>query len=109
MRRASTVVMLAMLVVFVGVTIAAASDFNQEFHGRLAHQQTRIDNGIRKGELTQSEAQVLTDNMNWLKGEEARLKADGRLTPREQERLMKMLDDNSKMIGNKRKNYKRLY
>ena len=109
MRRASTVVMLAMLLVFVGSTIAAAADFNQEFHGRLSNQQNRIDQGIRKGELTQSEADVLTDNLNWLKGEEARLKADGRLTQREQNRLMKILHDNGQMIGNKRKNYKRLY
>jgi hypothetical protein len=109
MKRASTVVMLVMLVVFVGCTVAAASEFTRDFNDRVARQQNRIDQGIRKGELTQSESQVLQDNLNWIKGEEARLRSDGRLTPREQKRLMKMLDDNGHMIGNKRKNYKRLY
>ena len=109
MRRASTVVMLVMLVVFVGGTVAIAADFNTEFRASVARQQNRIDKGIKTGQLTQSESQVLVDNLNWIKNEEARLRSDGRLTPREQKRLMKMLVDNNKMIGDKRRNYRRLY
>ena len=109
MKKASTVVMLAMLLVFVGGTIAAAADFYTEFNYRVARQQERIDNGIRKGQLTQSESQVVQDNLNWIKGEEARLRGEGALTPREQKRIMKMLAENSNMIANKKKNYRRLY
>jgi len=109
MRRASTVVMLVMLVVFVGGTIAAAADFYKAIYERVANQQGRIDAGIKKGDLTQSEAQVLQDNLNYIKGEAARLKSDGRFTPDEHKRLQKMLDDNGRMIKDKRKNYRRLY
>jgi uncharacterized protein HemX len=109
MRRASTVVMLVMLVVFVGVTIAVAADFYKGVNERVANQQKRIDQGISKGELTQSEAQILQDNLNYIKGEATRLKSDGRFTPNEEKRLQKMLEDNSKMIKDKRKNYRRLY
>jgi hypothetical protein len=109
MKRASTVVMLAMLMVFVAGTVLMAANFDAEFRDRVARQQNRIDQGIRKGEITQSESQVLQDNLNWVKGEEARLRSQGPITPRDQTRLMKTLDDIGHMIGDKRKNYKRLY
>jgi hypothetical protein len=54
--------------------------------------------------LTQSEASALRDNLNYIKAEEARLKADGRLDKSEQQRLTKMLDQNSNMIENKKTN-----
>jgi polyhydroxyalkanoate synthesis regulator phasin len=109
MRRASTVVVLVVLMVFVGSTFAFAADFYTDFHARIARQQSRIDNGIKKGELTQGEAQIVQDNLNYIKAESTRLKGDGRLTPKEQKRLMKMLDDNGRMIKDKRKNYRKLY
>jgi hypothetical protein len=109
MKRASTVVMLAMLMVFVAGTVLVAANFDGEFRDRVARQQNRIDQGIRKGEITQSESQVLQDNLNWVKGEEARLRSEGPITPYDQKRLMKTLDDIGHMIGDKRKNYKRVY
>ena len=54
--------------------------------------------------MTQSEASALRDNLNYIKAEEARLKADGRLDKSEQQRLTKLLDQNSNMIENKKTN-----
>jgi hypothetical protein len=71
---------------------------------RIAEQQARIDEGISSGQLTRHEANILQDNLNWIKTEEARLKADGRLTPEERARLHRMLDKNSAMIYRKKHN-----
>jgi hypothetical protein len=71
---------------------------------RFKNQEKRINDGIKSGQLTQSEASALRDNLNYIKAEEARLKADGRLDKSEQQRLTKMLDQNSNMIENKKTN-----
>jgi len=71
---------------------------------RFKNQEKRINDGIKSGQLTQSEAGALRDNLNYIKAEEARLKADGRLDKSEQQRLTKMLDQNSNMIENKKTN-----
>ena len=60
--------------------------------------------------LIHSEAATLQDNLNWIKETEARLRADGRLTPPERKKLDRMLDRNSDMIRHKKNNpARRLY
>jgi len=77
---------------------------------RIANQQRRIDQGIHSGQLTHDEARILQDNLNHIQREEARLKADGSLTNEERERLQRMLDQNSKIIFDKKNNpVKRFY
>ena len=71
---------------------------------RFKNQEKRINDGVKSGQLTQSEAGALRDNLTYIKEEEARLKADGRLDQSEQQRLTKMLDQNSNMIENKKTN-----
>lgn len=71
---------------------------------RIENQQRRIERGISSGDLTRREADVLIDNLNWIKDEHARAKRDGRLSPSEVERLSEHLDQNSRMITDKRKN-----
>jgi competence protein ComGF len=71
---------------------------------RIANQQWRIDQGVASRELTRAEADVLQDNLNWIRDTFARMKADGRLNQRETDRLEEMLDQNSKMIFNKKHN-----
>jgi F0F1-type ATP synthase membrane subunit b/b' len=71
---------------------------------RIGKQQKRIDVGIANGELTRAEAKTLQENLNWIRSEALRLKADGRLTPRERARLHRLLDRNSKMIYRKKHN-----
>jgi len=77
---------------------------------RIANQQRSIDQGIHSGQLTQDEARILQDNLNHIQREEARLKADGSLTNEERERLHRMLDQNNKIIFDKKTNpVKRFY
>ncbi len=80
------------------------------FYGRIENQQKRIYQGIESGELTRKEADMLQDNLNWIKDKYARMTADGIMTQSEQEHLDKMLDKNSEMIKNKKHNpTKQLY
>ena len=57
--------------------LLAGSALAGPIHERVSDQQKRIDEGIRTGELTHSEAATLQDNLNWIKETEARLKAEG--------------------------------
>ena len=59
---------------------------------------------MKSGKLTQAEVSALRDNLSYIKAEEARLKADGKLNAQEKERLNKMFDQNSKMIEDKKSN-----
>jgi hypothetical protein len=79
-----------------------------EFHERIRNQRERIEQGIRSGELTRGEADILLDNLNWIRDRFDRMKADGRLTHEEQARLDRMLDENNEMIYNKKHNARRL-
>ncbi len=78
-----------------------------DFLDRILNQRERIEQGMRSGELTRREADILLDNLSWIRHKFQRMKADGRLTPVEQARLDRMLDDNSQMIYNKKHNVPR--
>jgi hypothetical protein len=71
---------------------------------RFGYQQGRIDRGIKSKELTQDEAKILRDNLNYIKNEDARLRATGKLSDQEKTRLHILLDQNSRMIENKKDN-----
>ena len=99
MRRYLVIAALLALAVCIVAEVAYA-----DFHGRIRNQQERIEQGIRSGALTRSEADVLLDNLNWIRDRFSRMKADGRLTVEEQQRLDQMLDRNGQMIYNKKNN-----
>jgi hypothetical protein len=107
-RTVAAVWVLGMLVLVAG-TVLAYRDFYSEFNQRVAHQQRRIDQGIRSGELTPPEVRMLRDNLEYAIREEARARSDGLLSPREQQRLMRILDDNDRKIREWRHNYRRYY
>lgn len=107
-RTVAAVWVLGMLVLVAG-TVFAYRDFYSEFNARVAHQQRQIDLGIRRGELSPPEVRELRDNLDYAIREEARSRADGLLSPREQRRLMRILDDNDRMIRGKRHDYRRRY
>ncbi len=109
MKRIVAVVWVLGMLVFIASSVLAYRDFYSDFSARVAHQQKRIDHGIRRGELTPPEVRVLQDNLDHIVQQEARYRADGLLTPREQKRLMRLLDENDRMIRDKRHNYRRLY
>jgi len=71
---------------------------------RIDNQQSRIDGGISSGELTRAEADMLQDNLNWIKHEYAKAKDDGRFSGEEWKRIEGYLDQNSSMIHDKKNN-----
>ena len=111
MKKVCVFIVAASLVVILSAgNILAGNTYDPKIQERIAKQQQRIDQGIASGSLTSTEAGILQDNLNRVKVEETRLKADGKLTERERERLHKMLDDNNQMIYKKKHNaIKRLY
>lgn len=64
----------------------------QGLHERLRNAHERIDRGIRSGALTREEAHRLKSELNSVRDDEAQMKADGRLTHRERQRLEKELE-----------------
>jgi septal ring factor EnvC (AmiA/AmiB activator) len=89
-------------ILFTFVLAVTAADHPVE--QRVANQQKRIDEAVKSKDLTQAEANILKNNLNYVKQEEARLKAAGKLNDKEQERLGKMLEDNGSMIRDKKAN-----
>lgn len=71
---------------------------------RFTIQQGKINEGVKSKELTQEEAKVLQDNLNYVKNEEARLRAAGKLSDAEKNRLHILLDQTSDMIRDKKHN-----
>ncbi len=81
----------------------------REIPVRIDTQQRRINQGIDSGELRIREADVLQDNLNWIRSGYNRARVEGRLTPREIRRLEMLLDRNSEMIDDRTHNPVRLY
>jgi competence protein ComEA len=68
---------------------------------RIARQHKRIDEGIRAGRLTLDAKRILTDNVNYVRDQEAHFKARGAFTAEERQHLHRLLDQNSHMIDKK--------
>jgi len=71
---------------------------------RIDNQQDRINAGISDGSLTRSEADIVQDNLNWIRREFSRAKSDGVVTRGEYDRITADLNHNDQMIYNKRHN-----
>jgi hypothetical protein len=65
---------------------------------RMQNQEQRIQQGVNSGELTPKEAGRLEAREAKIKQDEARMKADGKLTAKERKRLNKELDNASDRI-----------
>lgn len=101
MRRVIFLKVLVVVVCFIGITMTSALGASPPAPGiqeRLVEQHKRIEEGINSRKLTQDEAKVLRDNLNYIQQEEKRLAAVGKLTYEERVKLHKMLDQNSRMI-----------
>ena len=64
----------------------------RDIDARQARQEQRIQQGIRRGELTRREATELRRGQHEIARAEARAKSDGRVTVAEHRRLVAMLD-----------------
>jgi hypothetical protein len=71
---------------------------------RIERQQKRIDTGVRKRQLTRRERNMLSDNLNWISKRYRKAKKDGWLSKEEEQRLHWLLNENSKMIRDTRRN-----
>lgn len=110
MKRIFSMVLPLLAIIMMTGAVFAGNINDNGIQTRLAEQQGKIDAGIVSGQLTRPEASILLDNLNWIKAEEAKLKAEGQLTPKERKRLNRMLDHNSNMIHKKKPNtVKRVY
>ena len=103
MKKFTAISVLVILLVVSGVALVYGAP-PANVPDRIENQQQRIDQGVASGKLTRGEADVLQDNLNWIKIKYARMKADGRLNPGEISKLEAMLDRNSQMISNKKQN-----
>jgi len=65
---------------------------------RQANQQQRIDQGVKSGELTGKEAARLEKGQERIEKMEDKAKADGKVTPKERERIQHMQNQESKKI-----------
>ncbi len=106
MKKKRTWALLGMGLLFALMAFGAYAGNTKDpgVQSRFEEQQKRIDQGIASGQLTRGEAEIVQDNLNRIKAAEARMKADGSLTPKERKRLEHMLDRNSKMIYKEKHN-----
>ena len=87
------------------VAPGAGAERDNQIRDIIARQQVSINAGIRSGQLTAQEARILNNNLNHIRDEEARWRTfDGRLTEDARDRLMAMLEENGRMIRNKKTN-----
>ena len=78
--------------------------YDDDIENRIDNQQKRIHSGIKSGELTRREADIVQDNLNEIRKRYARMRRDDILTMKEIEKLEGMLDENSRMINRKEHN-----
>jgi hypothetical protein len=111
MKKYPVVIGILMVFALVALSYGVASADRESIYDRIHQQEKRIHQGIRSGDLTRGEADVLRDNLNHIRDTFDRYKADGRLSHREEARLHGMLDDNARMIHRMKENdrVRRLY
>jgi hypothetical protein len=98
-------------IVGVGVFVAAAPAFAQTpasgttdpgIQKRMENQDQRIDQGVQSGALTPRETGKLEADQAKIQQTEERMKSDGKLTPKERQRLNQMQDRDSRAIFNQK-------
>lgn len=106
MKRIIGSVVMALMFLATGIAASESGPADPGVQNRLARQQQRIDQGIASGELTRAEADSLQENLNRIRAEEDRLKADGRLTETERIRLHRELERSNYLIYKKKHNFR---
>gem|GEM_PF-767380 len=75
-----------------------------EIKEKIAAQQKRIDEGIKSQQLTLNESKILQGNLDQVREEDTSLRADGTLSKEDKADLLEMLEENDKMIKDKKNN-----
>lgn len=94
MKAIKSIVATLGLAVVLGNLGLAQGTINQ----RERHQQARIADGVKDGELTRKEARKLEKQQANIHAAEARAKADGEFTPKERTKIQKRQDKASHQI-----------
>ena len=103
-ERKSFIIILGVIGIFLFISWAQAQQAQAQelsLDQRFAHQHQRIGEGIRAGRLTPDEKRILSDNVNYVRDQEAHFKTRGAFTAEERQHLHRLLDQNSHMIDKK--------
>ncbi|MEW5891102.1 MAG: hypothetical protein AB1768_19160 [Pseudomonadota bacterium] len=95
-------ILVAGLATFYFSTPAQAGTRDPAVNHRQHHQQQRIAQGVRSGELTRGEVRHLAREQRAIRAEERAYKADGHLTARERADLHRDLNRSSRHIYNEK-------
>ncbi|MEI6258478.1 MAG: hypothetical protein WCR46_01050 [Deltaproteobacteria bacterium] len=106
MKNKRLIVLFAFLVL--GFTTFCYAE-GQGIHQRVMVAHDRIDRGVHSGSLTREEAHSLRNQLNSIRDDEARMKADGRLSHHERDRLERELDQLERHIYRAKRNDNRRY
>ncbi len=70
----------------------------------IADQENRIGQGVQSKQLTLEESKILEDNLDAIRQLDTHLRSDGNFTQADKDQVLKHLDQNSKMIQDKKNN-----
>ena len=93
----ATILAIVMAVALTGVPVCAQTN-DPGIQKRMENQEGRIDQGVKSGALTHRETGRLEAEQARIKQNEERMKADGKLTAGERERLTRQQNKASKDI-----------
>lgn len=94
--------LLAVLLASVVTTAQAADGRERNINQRQHHQQQRIHQGVRQGDLTRGEARQLQREARDVRREERAFRSDGRFTLAERQQVHRDLDQVSRNIRSER-------
>lgn len=95
MKRLLVPVLAAGAIVVVMASVASAHPYGPHLRRRAVHQELRIRDGIRQGDLTRGERRRLHAAQMRALHARRRMMADGHLSVRERARLHRMMDRQS--------------
>jgi hypothetical protein len=95
--KTATLLLVAAGLLF-GTTVSLSQDKTPRVDRREARQQKRIEKGVKSGELTPREAGRLEAREAKIQNDEARAKADGKVTKVERKKLNRELNRTSRAI-----------
>lgn len=95
--KKSTFLVVAMLMVVCAAGVLSQTK-TPRVDARQRHQQKRIEQGVKSGELTNREVHRLERQEGRINANEVIAKADGKVTPAERARLNRQLNRESKRI-----------
>lgn len=101
--------LLAAMLVAASVPVTAAERERNGVNQRQQHQQQRIQQGARQGDLTRGETRRLQGQARDIRREEHTFRSDGRFTPAERHHVQRDLDRQSRDIHRERNDGQRRF